>query len=46
MEKNKKKDKTKMLFITFMGLAAIAVGVKLGRVIKEKMNKKNGNDYR
>ncbi len=32
-----------MVFVTFMGLALIAAGVKITRIIKEKMDK--GNRY-
>lgn len=32
-----------MVFVTFMGLAIIAVGVKVARVIQEKLDK-NKND--
>lgn len=41
--KNKKRSKSKMMFVTFMGLALIAVGVKVTRMIQEKMDK--GNKY-
>ena len=43
MGENKKRSKTKMVFVTFMGLALIAAGVKISRIIKEKMDK--GNRY-
>lgn len=43
MGENKKRSKTKMVFVTFMGLALIAAGVKITRIIKEKMDK--GNRY-
>ena len=34
-----------MLFVTFMGLALIAAGVKVARVIQEKMEKKKDNNH-
>ena len=43
MGENKKRSKSKMMFVTFMGLALIAVGVKVTRMIQEKMDK--GNKY-
>lgn len=43
MGEKKKRSKAKMVFVTFMGLVAIAAGVKITRIIKEKMDK--GNRY-
>lgn len=45
MGENKKRNKSKMLFVTFMGLALIAAGVKVARVIQEKMEKKKDNNH-
>lgn len=34
-----------MLFVTFVGLALITVGVKVARVIQEKINKKKEDNH-
>lgn len=45
MKKIKKGKKIKMMFVTFMGLGLIAAGVKVARVIQEKMEKKKDNNH-
>ena len=48
MGENKKRSKTKMVFVTFMGLTLIAAGVKITRVIQEKIEKRkkeNNEDW-
>lgn len=46
MGEKKKRSKSKMLFVTFMGLALIAVGIKAARIIQERIdkNKNKGQD--
>lgn len=45
MNQNKKGNKTKMMFVTFMGLGLIAAGIKVARVIQEKIEKKKSNNH-
>lgn len=45
MKKNKKRSKSKMLFVTFVGLTLIAAGVKVAQVIQEKLNKKKQDNH-
>jgi hypothetical protein len=45
MGENKKRSKTKMMFLTFVGLGVVAVAVKVGLLIKEKMENKRENYY-
>lgn len=40
----KKGAKTKMAFVTFIGLFVIAGGIKAVRIIKDKMEKRKQND--
>lgn len=45
MEEKKKRDKSKMLFVTFMGIALIAAGLKIGQLIQEKFGSKKENEH-
>lgn len=45
MGEQKKRSKSKMLLVTFLGLTLVAAGVKIADIIREKMNKKKNNNH-
>lgn len=45
MKENKKGNKTKMMFVTFIGLGLIAAGIKVARILQDKMEKKKSNNH-
>lgn len=45
MGENKKKGKSKMLLVTFLGLTLVAAGIKIADIIREKMDKKKNDNH-